>query len=149
MPLDNDHKPQPFLTSSRDMALGQFSPDGRWVLYTSDETGVLEVYVTGFPGPRGKWQISSDGGDFPRWRPDGKAIYYWSGSQLMEAEVDAKGATVEVTRVRKVLTAAVSLAYYDSPFDIGADGRILVNVFDVGEMRPLTLVTNWTANVQK
>ena len=65
-----------FLKTEFDERHGQFSPDGRWVAYRSSESGRFEIYVRPFPGPGGQWQISTAGGIAPRWRPDGKELYY-------------------------------------------------------------------------
>src|SRR4029077_15422640 len=76
LPLSADRKPVPFLQTKFNEGAGQFSPDGRWVAYQSDESGKYEVYVAPFPGPAGKWQISTAGGTNPRWRRDGTEIFY-------------------------------------------------------------------------
>ena len=69
-------EPTRFLTSKGSETNGQISPDGKWVAYASDESGDWEIYVTSFPGAAGKWQVSRGGGTEPRWRGDGKEIFY-------------------------------------------------------------------------
>ena len=76
LPLFGDRKPFPFVATSVNKGNGQFSPDGRWVAYQSNESGRYEVYVQPFPGPGGKWQVSTDGGIAPRWRRDSKELFY-------------------------------------------------------------------------
>src|SRR6185295_4289784 len=82
LPTSGERKPIPFLTTPADETFGQFSPDGKWIAYSSDESGRREVYVQGFAPDRvpasavGKWLISSAGGDKPRWRHDGKELFY-------------------------------------------------------------------------
>ena len=76
IPVAADKKPFAFLQTVANESRAQFSPDGRWVLYTSDESGRDEVYVTSFPDRGGKMLISKDGGTYPRWRRDGKEIFY-------------------------------------------------------------------------
>ena len=77
-----ERKPIPFLVTQADETFGQFSPDGKWIAYSSDESGPREVYVQGFAPDRvpaaagGKWKISTAGGDKPRWRRDGTELYY-------------------------------------------------------------------------
>ncbi|MEP6904946.1 MAG: DUF4126 family protein, partial [Gemmatimonadales bacterium] len=77
-----ERKPIPFLVTEADETFGQFSPDGKWIAYCSDESGLREVYVQGFAPEKvpaaavGKWTISTAGGDKPRWRADGKELYY-------------------------------------------------------------------------
>lgn len=86
--LDGEKKPQPFI--EHDKAIVQearFSPNGKWIAYRSNETGRDEVYVRPYPGPGGKWQISTDGGAQPMWSPSGRELFYKSGDRLMVAEV--------------------------------------------------------------
>jgi serine/threonine protein kinase/Tol biopolymer transport system component len=85
-PLDGG-KLHPLLNGSGNETNGQFSPDGKWVAYASDESGKSEIYVTTYPGAAGKWQVSRGGGAEPRWRGDGKAIFYIAPSQML-TEVD-------------------------------------------------------------
>ena len=74
---------------------GQFSPDGRWVAYASNESGKWEIYVTSFPEPRGKWQVSAGGGEQPRWRGDGKELFYLSADDKMMAAPVTSGANFD------------------------------------------------------
>src|SRR5262249_21779176 len=68
--------PTPFIKTTFGVSHGQFSPDGRWVAYSSNESGKTEIYVAPFPGPGGNWKVSSAGGSEPRWRRDGKELFY-------------------------------------------------------------------------
>src|SRR5262249_15477715 len=70
----------------------EFSPNGRWIAYTSNESGGPEVYVRAFPGPAGKWQVSTGGGTNPIWSPDGRELFYRAGSRLMAAPLEDVGA---------------------------------------------------------
>lgn len=75
-----------------DVGPGQFSPDGRWVAYSSRETGVHELLVEPFPRDGRKWQVSTSGGSFPRWRADGRELFYLSAnSKLMVVQTDPRG----------------------------------------------------------
>jgi Tol biopolymer transport system component len=78
MPLDGDRKPIPLLQTKSSEERGQFSPDGRWIAYQSDESGVNEVYIRGFASTGGRRQVSAGGGLSPRWRADGKELFYIS-----------------------------------------------------------------------
>jgi serine/threonine-protein kinase len=82
-----DHKPQPFLRTPFDEAVPQFSPDGRWLAYVSNETGRNEIYVQSYPGPGGKWQISTEGGTEPAWNRNGRELFYRSGDKMMAVEI--------------------------------------------------------------
>jgi eukaryotic-like serine/threonine-protein kinase len=81
--LNGDKKLTPFLQSPANESGAVLSPNGKWLAYQSDESGRYEVYVTAFPGPGGKWQISNGGGGFPSWSVDGKQLYYTAGDKLM------------------------------------------------------------------
>jgi len=81
LPMEGDRKPRVFLQTPFQERSGQFSPDGRWIAYASDESGRLEVYVRPFPGPGGKWQISTEGGSELAWSPKGKELFYRTGGQ--------------------------------------------------------------------
>jgi hypothetical protein len=120
------------------------------------------VYVVPFDGARvlsagseaagaggGKWEVSSAGGRFPRWRKDGKEIFYLSPSnQIMAAEIDGKGNGIEVRTPQALFRSGVDTAPF-APFDVTADGKKFV-INNRGEQNmPLTLVVNWTARLKK
>lgn len=86
----DDRKAAPFLRTSFNQGATQFSPDGRWVTYISDETGHPEVYVQPYPGPGEKWQISTEGGTEPLWNPNGRELFYRSGDKMMSAEITTR-----------------------------------------------------------
>ncbi len=144
-------KPQPrlFLQTPFSEQRPQFSPDGQWVVYQSYESGQNEVYAAPFPGPGGKRQISSGGGIRPRWRKDGKEIFYHTDDgQLMAAEVLARNGTLEVGKVQKLFDGIITTR--GILYDVSADGqRFLVADEGATAARPLTLVQNWTATLRK
>ena len=76
LPLSGDRKPFPFARTEFSEGQAKFSPDGKWLAFASRESGEIEVYVAPFPGPGGKLQISTAGGYAPRWRRDGREIFY-------------------------------------------------------------------------
>jgi Tol biopolymer transport system component/tRNA A-37 threonylcarbamoyl transferase component Bud32 len=86
LPL-SDRKVQPFLRTQFTEGAPRFSPDGRWLAYVSDESGRFEVYVQLYPGPGGKWQISTEGGDEPVWNPSGRELFYRSGERMMAVDI--------------------------------------------------------------
>ena len=88
LPLSGDRKPFPFLQTESSEAAGQLSPDGRWMAYTSDQSGAFEIYVRSFPSGGGQWQVSTKGGTGPCWRRDGKELFYYApDGKLMAVEV--------------------------------------------------------------
>jgi serine/threonine protein kinase/Tol biopolymer transport system component len=94
LPFGNETKPFPFLQSAAIEQGGQFSPDGRWLAYSSNESGRDEIYVVPYPKKDGKWQISASGGITPLWSSDGKEIFFVNGSKVMVTEVKG-GATFD------------------------------------------------------
>ena len=159
LPLEGDHKPIPYLQTPFSEIHGQYSPDGRWMAYASDESGRFEVYVQTIPTSGPKWQISNAGGDFPRWRRDGKELYYIAADQkLMEMPVKTAsgssgsfvpGVPQPLFRIEPVSTSVSTTI----PFQPAANGaRFLVNVQAGGEgtqAPPITVVLNWTADLKK
>jgi eukaryotic-like serine/threonine-protein kinase len=83
----SDHKSQPFLVTPFNEGAPSFSPDGQWLAYVSNESGRPEVYVQPFPGPGGKWQISTEGGTEPAWNHNGRELFYRSGNKMMALDV--------------------------------------------------------------
>jgi Tol biopolymer transport system component len=96
LPLDGDRKPFPVANTPFEELQGQFSPDGRWVAYQSNESGQNEIYVQPFPGPGGKWQVSTKGGASPRWRHDGQEVFYLApDATLMAVPIRVRGSSLE------------------------------------------------------
>jgi Tol biopolymer transport system component len=99
--IDGQHDMQAFRHSSAAERQGSLSPDGRWITYASNESGRSEIYVEAVPGPGGRWQISSDGGEQPKWVRNGHEIVYRVGTKMMSVPVETKagfqaGRTVEL-----------------------------------------------------
>ncbi len=151
LPLFGDRKPFPVVQSEFESVFPQFSSDGKWLAYASNESNRYEVYVVPFPGGSGKWQVSTSGGSQPRWRRDGKEMFYLAAdNKVMAVDVGAKGATLELNNLRLLFQAHPASA----PrwlYDVSADGkRFLVNsATEQGSAEPLTLVVNWTADLKK
>ena len=110
-PLDGSGKPAPFIATEFDENYARFSPDGRWVVYSSAESGRWEVYVVPFPGPGGKWQVSSAGGELPRWRGDGREIFYLApDGNLVSVAVDGRSSAFQVGQAVAALPSAHPVA---------------------------------------
>jgi eukaryotic-like serine/threonine-protein kinase len=90
--LDGDRKPQILLQTPFNESTGRLSPDGHWLAYISDESGRYEVYVRPFPGPGGKWQISTEGGNEVLWSPKGNELFYWTGNRMMAVDISTQPA---------------------------------------------------------
>ena len=140
----NGGKPFPIVQSPAQDTTGRISPDGKWVAYTSFESGQPEVYVTSFPQGSGKWQVSQGGAGAPSWRADGQEIYFVQGEKIMAASVKSTAGTFAVGEVVELFT--VPIKSLPPPFyDAAADGsRFLVNtLLERTEGDPIVVVTNW------
>ena len=150
LPLNGEQKPYTFLQSQFAEILPVFSPDGKWVAYCSNESGEMKVYVVPFPGPGGKWQVSPRGGYAPRWRRDGKELFYISSdNKVMAAEVNGSGSSFVVGNITQLFETRV-VRVGIGPFDVTADGQRFVIAYEPGESTAaITLVTNWNAELRK
>jgi Tol biopolymer transport system component/predicted Ser/Thr protein kinase len=147
-------KSVPFLSSKASETNGQISPDGKWAAYASNESGDWEIYVTTFPSAAGKWQVSRGGGTEPRWRGDGKEIFYIGAKSTFTAvSVNTEGSfsTGNPTPLfRSQLRAQVSSTDLYT-YDVTKDGqRFLVNRYaKPQQVPPLHVVFNATVPIQK
>ena len=151
LPLTGDRKPFPFAQTPFNEAQGRFSPDGHWIAYVSNEAGRNDVYVAPFQGPGGKSRVSTAGGTGPRWRRDGKELFYIApNNKLMAVTLTATGNRLEIGAPQPLFDLQprnVTQDYYD----VSPDGqRFLVNTTDeqLGAA-PITLVVNWTAALKR
>jgi len=126
LPLEGDEasgwkqgKPSVFLNTPFAEFSGAFSPDGRWLAYHSNESGTFEVYVRPFPGPGGKWQVSTGGGLFPVWSRNGKEIFYWWGEQIWVASYAVQGDSFRAEKPRAWSPGRVPVR----GFDLHPDGK--------------------------
>jgi Tol biopolymer transport system component len=137
LPLTGDHKPYPLLKTEAQENWAAFSPNGRWVAYSSTESGQAEVYVTPFPKTSAKWLVSRNGGFQARWRRDGRELFFMApDSRLMAADVNSDGSDFEVSGVKALFETHFPYAPYHA-FDVSADGqRFLVNSLLLGPGGP-------------
>jgi serine/threonine protein kinase len=150
-PAEGKKSPNVFLNTDFVEEEGRFSPDGKWILYMADESGQQEVYVRPFPGPGGKWQVSSNGIAYRAfWKGDGKEIYYISrDGKMMAAEVSASGSSFSVGQIKTLFDAYTKgVSILD---DVSRDGERFLVVYNPVESNSdqLTLVTNWNAELPK
>ncbi len=142
-----------FLKASSTLKNAQFSPDGKWVAYSSNESGRWEVYVTSFPEAHGKWQVSNAGGDQPRWRSDGKELYYLAADSRMMAVPVKTGANFDAgtpaelfqANPRELVATSEQFSY-----DVSKDGqKFLINTQLKTGIAPMSVVLNWTAKLNQ
>jgi len=150
----SDRQPKPFLQGPWIVRAAHFSPDGRWVAYSSNETGNWEVYVSAFTSPSSKWQVSRGGGEEPRWRRDGKELFYLSGDGKMTAVAIGTGSNFEAGPPATLFQAhrrqPVSAMDFFS-YDVTGDGqKFLINTkVDEPHAAPLSVVLNWASEMEK
>ncbi len=153
LPMTGDRKPMAFAQTEFSEVQGQLSPDERWMAYASDESGRMEVYVQPFPASGGKWQVSTGGGSQPRWRRDGKELFYVSADKrLMAVEVKADatfeaGVPKALFGTRFLPAAAPHLLSYA----VAGDGQrfLVTRLVEEEPAIPITVVLNWTAGLKK
>ncbi len=157
LPLESDRKPVLLLGTEFNEGQGSFSPDMRWVAYTSNESGRAEIYVrpfnaSGSSAPslgEGKWQVSKDGGTGAKWRGDGKEIIFTSpNSTLMAVDVNGSGAAFQMGAPQKLFTLPANTGR-----DMTADGKRFLLTVSAGQdqnaQTPITVVLNWEADLRK
>jgi len=134
---------------------GQVSPDGRWIAYRSDESGKNEIYITSFPKPIGRLQVSIEGGVTPRWRHDGKELYYLAPNRkLMAVQLKETSGSLQVTSTQPLFQMFQTMfltAAGVNQYDVTRDGsRFVVDSAITDESSaPLNLVVNWTSELNK
>src|SRR6202521_5001845 len=149
LPL-KDRTPHVFIASPAYESAPSFSPDGRWIVYTSTESGRSEVYVRPYPGPGGKWQISTEGGTEPVWNPKGRELFYRDGQKMMAAEYTAQP-TFSAGKPRMLFQGP----YTPTPrsaadYDVSSDGQRFL-MLKATEQSPgqINVVLNWTAELKQ
>ena len=132
MPVESDAtslrggKPEVCLQTSFDERHPMFSPDGRWLAYTSNESGTFQVYVRAFPGTGGRWQISNGGGSFPVWSHNGRELFFRStDNRIMVVAYTAKGDSIVADQPR--VWSDKHIADYgivgNGSYDLAPDGK--------------------------
>ena len=143
----SDRQAQPFLQTPAIEGGAQFSPDGRWMAYVSDESGRPEIYVQAYPGPGGKWQVSTERGQEPVWIANGWELFYRSGNRMMAVDI----------ATRPSFTAGRPRMLFDRPYvsielpetipvdDVSPDGQPfpMVEEGERADAPPVEVVVNW------
>jgi len=157
LPMVGDHTPRPFVEGESNQLRGQFSPNGKWVAYQSDESGQSEIYVQAFPGPGGTWPVSTTGGHSPRWARNGSELYYIrADGKLMSAAIPPNRDTFVAGPPTALFQTRLEWSRFGTPlytmpnYNVAADGRFLMTVLvEEGLSAPINLVLNWPAAVKR
>jgi dipeptidyl aminopeptidase/acylaminoacyl peptidase len=149
LPMQGTRTPSLLFRSIADDRYPHFSPDGRLVAYQSNENGRNQIYVIPFEGGGSKWQVSSDGGEWPVWRPDGRELYFLSPDrQLMAVGVRNEGTAVTFAPPQGLFNLNV-YGGYGERFAATADGRrFLALVSKDDAPRPLSVVIHWSTQLK-
>jgi eukaryotic-like serine/threonine-protein kinase len=149
-----EHVTKPLLQAKWTVRNAQFSPDGRWMAYASNETGSMEIYVSSFPSGNGKWQVSSGGGQEPKWRQDGKELFYLSADGKMMAVTVTTGTSFKAgspvalfqTHRRQPVSFLDVFSY-----DVSGDGQkfLIATKVDQANAAPLSVLLNWASEMEK
>jgi Tol biopolymer transport system component len=151
LPLVGGGAPTPLAATAAQEDGAQFSPNGRFVAYSSDATGRVEIYVAAFPRPGDTWQVSLEGGREPRWSRDGKELFFFNRDNwLVAAAVDTSAPRFEVTAINPLFQVPSRGSEFNWRYDVFPDGgHFLVGTpADDDLLSPITLVTEWTRKVK-
>jgi len=153
LPMTGDRTPRPFVQTRADDVHARFSPDGKYVAYSSAESGRTQIYVQPFPNADGRWQLSTDGGAEPRWRSDGRELFYLAADRRLMAVPVTLGSSFEHGAPKALFRTRITA--FANPFRttyaVSRDGqRFLINApADDGAMPSLTVVVNWPDLLKK
>ena len=160
LPLTGDRQPRPFVKARFNVGAGKFSPDGKWVVYCSMESGKAEIYVQPWPGPGPKIQISSEGGIDPMWRRDGKEIFYRNASRMMAVPVSTQ-ASFQAGRPQLLWEGEYTLGLSSScglqgatftSYDVSPDGQRFLMIKDNDRnmyATKIVVVVNWAEELKR
>jgi eukaryotic-like serine/threonine-protein kinase len=146
-----DQKPFPVVATKFADLTPSFSPDGKWLAYANDETGRQEVYIQPFPSGAGRWQVSTAGGAGPKWRKDGKELFFWStDQQVMAVDVTQNGPSLQLGAPH-ALFKPTTVSGASGHYTVSADGKkfVINTVLPQSITEPLTLITNWSADLKQ
>jgi Tol biopolymer transport system component len=147
MPLEGEHEPKHLIATPRrmDRLMPAISPDGNWLVYSSEGDRSAQLFLTKFPSAIGKWQVSPGLGAYPKWSKDGKRLYYFDlekGLQVVDLDL---AAGVQISPPRAVFKEPVVGAIPNLGFDIDSAGkRVIVPITPPGSTsRSIVIVQNW------
>jgi eukaryotic-like serine/threonine-protein kinase len=151
LPLQGDRKPQPFVQTPFSERDPRLSSDGRWIAYTSDESGRDEVYVQTFPGPGGKWQVSTEGGYGAVWARNERELFYRNGNKMMAVAVSTSGGFSAAPPRLLFEDEYAQSSRRETNYDVSTDGQRFLMVKSEGKKPPteLHLIVNWFEELKR
>ena len=153
LPMEGKRTPFPYIQTQFNEDNAKFSPDGKFIAYSSDESGRYEVYVQTFPWSGSKWQISTGGGVQPSWRRDGKELFYISPERkVIAVDIKADSPIFEAGSIKTLFQTR--LPDYPGPrnyYDVSGDGQhfLMNSILNDANATPINVVVNWTADLKK
>jgi Tol biopolymer transport system component len=149
--LEGDADPRSFLQTPAYEGSARLSPDGRWLAYSSNDSGRMEVYLRPFPAPDQRWQVSPQGGTQPVWNPNGRELFYRDGDKMMAVKVNVSADAAPALSEPELLFerpysygAGITIPNYD----VSADGQRFLMVKEDAGVRHLNLILNWTDELE-
>jgi eukaryotic-like serine/threonine-protein kinase len=157
--LDGDHKTKSLISGQQNQSQAYFSPDGRWIVYMSVESGQPEIYVEPFPPTGSKYQITTTGGMSPLWSPDGKQIFYIGITgpqrQLPSVDVHTQPSFGFANPTKLPIGRIATRPTMNRPYDITPDGKEFLivyrdsNAFEAPAQRQIRITLNWLEDLKR
>jgi hypothetical protein len=151
--MTGTRQPAPVVVSAFRISRAHFSPDGKWIAYTSDESGRAEIYVQSFPPGAMKWQVSSKGGDWVRWRDDNEIFYVAPDRKVIAVSVRPVSASLEFSAgtplftLPVIMSAATDQAPYSYDVTRGSQRFLALTPVAQADAPPMSVLVNWQAEV--
>lgn len=150
--LDGNRKPSLVIESQFETTNARLSPNGRWIAYSSNESGKFEIYIQSFPPSNIKWQLSTHGGDEPQWRRDGKELFYLAGNnRIMAVDVKTESSDFQAGIPKPLFELHRTPALRRNHYVVAANGQrfLVVSPLEETTSSPITVVTNWAAGLKR
>jgi Tol biopolymer transport system component len=148
-----DRKARAFLGTPFSESVPKFSPDGRWLAYISNESGRYEIYVQAYPGPGGKWQISTEGGTEPVWNPNGRELFYRSGNKMIAVDI-ATQPSFAAGKPKVLFEGQYEpTVFTNTNYDVSPDGKrfLMLKSTEQAQAAPsqINVVLNWFEELKR